>query len=612
MVGHDLAIVGDDVPSMTDATKTFNVSEAIESDRYRTVRLLGKGAFGTVYEGFDNQLQRSVAIKIPHADRRVSSEQFLQEMRLAARLQHPHIVTIHDAGVDRAGRMFAVFELISGRPMSEVVAAGPVQRATAVRWVAEAAEAAHAAHSAQPSGMVHRDIKPSNILIDRNGRARVSDFGLALDETMQADRIGEVAGSPAYMSPEQSRGDSHRLDGRTDVWSLGVILYEILTGRRPFVGKTLEDLRDEVETREPKPPRQIDDTIPRALETCVMRCMEKSVRDRYATAGDLAADLRTWLGSVSAVETPDIPRRESDSSRRGAPATAVPRQPAGDDLAVSTASEYREATSTLPPVVPSRKDRSVKRASSAIRVPTVVTAIVMLLGIGMAMSGVWQRWFAPAPPAKPPASPDGLQSLLAVRPTVLAWPRFPANDEWEHDPARQTLRVACKGIALLQLGETSASDFLLTVDVGQTPWIGGFGVFFGYREIEPAEDGGRRFRCQVIELHRNGGAAGPLNLGRSVWTLDAAGFVISREDSPSFPANLPALSDGTMSVRIRQGRMSGISFHDKVFPELVSEEEQLFVDERVEGTQGTFGVFVSAASAVFRKAGFNNLQERQP
>src|SRR5262249_40205236 len=150
-----------------------------------------------------------------------------------------------------------------GTTLSDLMRRGRIDTALLAGSIASVADAIHHAHRA---GLVHRDLKPSNIMIDKRGRPRVADFGLAITEDLQHDKVGEVAGTPTYMAPEQVRGEVHRLDGRTDIWALGVILYRGLTGRMPFAARDRSALFDEILHREPKPPRQIDDSIPRELE----------------------------------------------------------------------------------------------------------------------------------------------------------------------------------------------------------------------------------------------------------------------------------------------------------------------------------------------------------
>ncbi len=265
--------------------------------RYEVVRLLGEGAFGAVYLANDPQLKRQVAIKTPHARHmrnRRSRKQFLEEAQLAAQLRHPVLVAIHDIQANEE-EYFLVMEYINGKSLADVLHDDWPRRRDlryAARLIADVAEAVHEAHK---QGLVHRDLKPANILIDREGNPHVTDFGLAIHEEDQRGRAWEISGTPAYMAPEQVRGESHRLDGRCDVWSLGVMFYELLTSRRAFGGRKVQDVFDEIVHREPKPPRQIDDAIPSELERVCLRCLAKDVSGRYTTARDLCDDLRRYL-----------------------------------------------------------------------------------------------------------------------------------------------------------------------------------------------------------------------------------------------------------------------------------------------------------------------------
>src|SRR5262249_15135848 len=152
-------------------------------------------------------------------------------------------------------------------------------------------------------GLVHRDIKPANILLDRQGRPWVADFRLALKDE-DFGKGAQLAGTPAYMSPEQVRGEAHRVDGRSDLFSLGVVFYELLTGRRPFRGDSPTEVMAQIATFEPRPPRQIDDTIPRELERVVLKALSKRATERYTTARDLAEDLRHFLQAAAAAGWP--------------------------------------------------------------------------------------------------------------------------------------------------------------------------------------------------------------------------------------------------------------------------------------------------------------------
>jgi len=272
-------------------------------DRYRLETELGRGAFGTVFLAFDKVLKRRVALKIL-TSQYSGQESTFGEAQSAAGIDHPAVVTVYDVGMSECGRVYIVMQYIEGDTLEEVMQAA---RADLFKTIDIAARIADGLHEAHKCGLVHRDLKPANILLDRQLRPHISDFGLALHEDRQRTRRGEVAGSVPYMAPEQVRGESHQLDGRTDIWALGVILYEGITKRRPFGGPTHRDVFDEIQHREPKPPRMIDDSLPVEIERICLRCLSKGVRDRYSTASDLARDLRTHRLKGSQPGDPDDP-----------------------------------------------------------------------------------------------------------------------------------------------------------------------------------------------------------------------------------------------------------------------------------------------------------------
>ena len=265
--------------------------------RYRPTRLIGRGAFARVYLARDEQLGRAVAIKVPYAGALGSPEQvetFLAEARHAAGLTHPGIVRVLDVGREGDDLLYLVLDYVDGPTLAGLFRDARPSPARLASLMVVVAEAAHHAHKAT---LVHRDLKPSNILIDPRGEPRVADFGLAVREDLQHLRAGEIAGTPAYMAPEQVRGETHRLDGRTDVWALGVILFQGLVGRLPFSGRDRGEIFDEVLHRDPRPPRQVDDTVPRELERICLKCLSRRMTDRYQTAADLADDLRAWVSA---------------------------------------------------------------------------------------------------------------------------------------------------------------------------------------------------------------------------------------------------------------------------------------------------------------------------
>lgn len=263
--------------------------------RYQIQKELGRGAFGTVYLGHDAQLNRLVAVKVVHKQEDWSqnpNEQALQEARRLAQLCHPGIVTVHDVGVHEQS-VFIVSEYLSGNDLNARIRNQRLNWIETVTITAAIADALAYAHSRL---IVHRDLKPANILFNEEGSPVLVDFGLALDENRAGgESVGFIAGTPWYMSPEQIAGLAHRIDGRTDTYSLGVVLYEMLTGHTPFRSPNRRELFRQIRDDEPQPIRQLIPDIPPALERICLKALSKDQKDRYATTSDFASDLRSLL-----------------------------------------------------------------------------------------------------------------------------------------------------------------------------------------------------------------------------------------------------------------------------------------------------------------------------
>ncbi len=259
--------------------------------RYHLKQHIGGGGFGDVYLAEDEGLRRSVAIKIPKrkANKEKAEEQFLAEMQTVAKLdsRHPAIVPIFDFGKIPDGRLYVVMKYIDGRSLDRAIASG-VRIVDAVRIARQVAEALHQAHLAD---FVHRDVKPGNVLLDQNDQPHLTDFGLALHAGQQHKHAGDASGTMPYRAPEQVLGQANWMDPRCDIWGLGVVLYEMLVGVRPFQGETQKELNDQILYREPRSLRTINDNIPLALHRICFKCLRKGAEDRFTAADELAAAL---------------------------------------------------------------------------------------------------------------------------------------------------------------------------------------------------------------------------------------------------------------------------------------------------------------------------------
>ena len=261
---------------------------------YELVEEIGRGGMGIVYRARHAGLGREVAVKLlaggvlssAHERRR-----FLAEARLAAGIRHPRIVAIHDAG-EIDGQPWCAMDLVDGDDLATRLGRGSLPLPEAVRLVAEVARAVEHLHRA---GVIHRDIKPSNILLDRSGAPHLADFGLARGGTGAATATNAILGTPASMAPEQAAGRSDLVDARSDVWGLGVVLYQALCGEAPFGRETAIDTLLDVLERDPLPPRHFAPRVPRDLERLCLRCLEKNPARRPPSAAALADELDRWL-----------------------------------------------------------------------------------------------------------------------------------------------------------------------------------------------------------------------------------------------------------------------------------------------------------------------------
>lgn len=382
---------------------------------YEILREIGRGGMGVVYEARQRRLNRRVAVKMLLAGawaRPDFKPRFRAEAEAAAQLRHPGIVTIHEVG-ELDGQPFLAMELVEGPSLAELIRHQPLPPARAARYVRLVSEAIAHAHQA---GVLHRDLKPSNILLDPNDLPRVTDFGLAkqIDSDAGLTRPGEVLGSPAYLPPEQVSGKSPTVTG--DVYSLGAILYELLTARPPFMADTIAATLQQVLQSEPAAPRLLNPAVPRDLETICLKCLQKESRGRYASAAELAADLARFEAGQ-----PILARPVSQAERlwlwsRRNPALAALSVALGAALVIGSASvlvQWRRAEASHGEMARNLYAADVAAAAGALREGNLGRARELLLRYG---------------PTASPATSSGQPSDLSEFTHRLLWARCQGDD----------------------------------------------------------------------------------------------------------------------------------------------------------------------------------------
>jgi serine/threonine protein kinase len=405
--------------------------------RYQILTELGRGAMGVVYKALDPKINRLVAVKTismagqPPEEEREYRERFVREAEAAGRLSHPGIVTIFDVGEEPGTRApYIVMEFIGGESLDKLLARDhqlPV--GTALQLTLELAAALDCAHA---QGVVHRDLKPANILITEDGRAKIADFGVAKLNLANFTLAGRVLGTPAFMSPEQLNGDA--VDGRSDLFSLGVILYTTLTGYRPFQGNSALTVSYKVVNRDPIPATVLDTDLPPGLDYIIARAMAKNSAQRYQRGAELALDIQALQEGREAPSKEKFLGSEAAASKR----------PAGNEPTASSAlaplrlgPKSPSGTRSVPvPVAVAAERRAAQNLLANMRKNSFAGAVLLvgLLVFGMRMVHLLQPQ-APSPPqtastgvTKPlprieEAAPVSAETALTAAPVAKKLPK---------------------------------------------------------------------------------------------------------------------------------------------------------------------------------------------
>jgi hypothetical protein len=521
--------------------------------RHEVYEEIGCGGMGIVYRARDLVLGREVALKRIRSGALTGSEvdRFYREARAAALLRHPNIMPIYAIGLSDGSPCYTM-PLLTGGSLADHDDRYRHDPRAAAGVMAKVARAVQAAHDA---GVVHRDLKPGNILLDAHGEPLVADFGLAklADAGADVTCTGQAIGTPPYMAPEQISGERDQVGAATDVWALGIILYQLLTGARPFSGRGRR-LEDEILTKEPAWPP----ALPAELGAITRACLRKRPQDRYAAAGLLAADLEAWLAGLP-VRPPWRP---------------APRRRLWVALSCGLALFVALAAGVLA-LLP--RDRP----PDPLEAPEVLTA-----------PGVWHP-------------------LLKREPVALRWHEGATNTHKVYQPEAGKLLASSEELALLQLGQTAARRYQLAVRFQQTPLVGNVGLFFGHQDCTVGGETGQRW--QVLELVAEQ-PAGPLSRLRIDWKTY---YLLGPPDRPRQVSKAHAVcsplpvepGEHRLELAVGPAGLESVSWDGRPLPRLSAAGG--VNPPGPADYAGRFGIYLNNGGAVFREAGYLFREEPQ-
>ncbi len=592
-IGVDsLTAIGQFIP--TDTTRHWGQTQAAELlsvsrlpcqlGRYNVLKLLANGGFAQVFLARDTEIEREVALKLPRGDRVASEERMsamVAEARLAARVRHANIATVYDVGYLTTGVPFISMEFVTGGTFQNLLELEnpPVRRS--LELLASVADALQHAHQ---NGLVHRDLKPGNILIDEFGQPKIVDFGLALDENLNVGQGGDISGTPAYMAPEQIRGEVHRLDGRTDIWALGVMLYEVLCGRRPFNGSR-ERVFDEVLHREPKPPRQHDDTVPKELEAICLKCLGKSPAARYSTCSDVASALRDWLSQSWTETAPETLSRSGSGTRKF-----------NTLLAADSSSTSRQITPLVSPQV------SPRRRSGKFRLGLTLASFLVVAG------ALWPPvlgLLSSTTSVKQTRVPGRWYETLDHKPVPVIWTAIAKDSNWQWNPETHQTTVTSNYPAAFQTGTTSSESFRLEVRFSTGSATGDSGLFWGAHDA-PAEHDVTGTDFQVVTFNRlqNETPANSFRLSRTqntTWTpRGGPSPLMNREMLTGARVGSPTEPQHVLQVLVLQGQLREVRWNGQIYDKMA--DTDLFCPPlRPLISSGGFGIYNEGGTTIFHE-----------